>query len=168
MDNIHQHFRHLYDPLKEKILKKNANETALRLMSYFLLYSSYKLQIQQFFFQELESNDKRSQLATVIVLQFLYDNHLVEEDMSQFVPALIHLTYTKTPTILACASAELVLNICKYALTHTEHDSSKIVEVEDISVSFDWKNIDALLNNLETVKHGQHILALVKLTSISK
>lgn len=149
---------HLYNPLKEKILKKSTSEAALRLMCYFLLFSSYKTQIQQFFIKELDSTDKRSQLATVIILQYLYDNYLQNEDephFSQlFISHLVNITNTATPTVLACTACEAAIHLFEYALEHNnDTPTSKIVQVdipEDTLESL-YKYMDTLLNNLETV-----------------
>lgn len=169
------HFRHLYDPFKEKILKKNANETALRLLCYFLLYSTHKTHVQQFFMQVLEATDKRSALAVTIALKFLLEHYEAEPHFpSLFVPSLIKLTHVQTPTLLACSAFEVAVSLCKYTL-HQHHEqqntvnSAKIIEIDFNSTSSSNSElfrvyIDTLIHQLETVKLKYTILALYILT----
>ncbi|KAI9470751.1 MAG: hypothetical protein EXX96DRAFT_490804 [Benjaminiella poitrasii] len=168
-DDIKTLFKHVFDPLKEKILKRQPSEPAMRLISYFIIHSIYKKQIQRFFAEELLESDRKTQLAIVLVLQFLYRQYIASSNNYQdiiplFLPPLTRIIEgnSQTPTLLACSAYELASHYCQYALVHRVRDdrtnegsASKIVELDAAYNSNHpidqvvWQTIENLLTGIE-------------------
>lgn len=53
----------------------------MRIIGYFMLYSKHQKIVQQYILQELCGANKRSQLAAVVLLQFLFTNYISTQDM---------------------------------------------------------------------------------------
>ncbi|KAL9548394.1 hypothetical protein MBANPS3_005703 [Mucor bainieri] len=159
-------FKQIYDSLKDKFLKKQPNEAAMRIISYFTLHSSTtcKIQAQQVLIDELKSADKKDQLAAVVLLQFLMKHygHSMNSMASAFFAPLSQLVEMRSsqPTLLNCLACELALQCIQMALTATPDTSAsvipstKIMEVEETTpvenTSEDmWRGLDTLLYVLE-------------------
>lgn len=69
----------------------------MRVIGYFVLYSKYQKDVQQSICQELCSSEKRSQLAAVVLVQFLFTNYISTEDIycdvaALFIPPLVKIS----------------------------------------------------------------------------
>lgn len=168
-------FQDIYDPLKEKFLKRTPSIPAMRIIGYFVLHSpSHLQQAREYLIKQLSmEDDKRSQLAAVVLLQFLFNEYIVSMSNSQvcraFLDALVALVSRRSssPTLLPCSACTLALKMLQHITTHPEHqtivdaesDSIKIREITDTqpiqhpllepSVQ---TNINTLLHVLEKVK----------------
>ncbi|KAF1804576.1 hypothetical protein V8B55DRAFT_1499181 [Mucor lusitanicus] len=157
-------FKQIYDSLKDKLLKKQPNEAAMRVVGYFAVHSSTcKIQAQQVLIDELKSTDKKDQLAVVVLLQFLMKqyNNSMNTVASVFFTPLVQLVEMRSsqPTLLNCSACELALQCVRMTLTASadtlisETSTTKIMEVEeskskDTSEEF-WHGLDKLLHMLE-------------------
>ncbi|KAI8078967.1 uncharacterized protein B0P05DRAFT_541886 [Gilbertella persicaria] len=164
-NDITTSFQHVYVPLKEKILKKNtqANTPAIRIIGYFTLQSKQTTdQVQAILKNELTMmEDKRSQLACVVLLQSLFSHVAGKERHDQFiidlVPLLIHIAEKQSkPTLLACSSCELAIQLLQSILTQPAHPiigNTKIQVVEEVNtinhLSTSWHQIGRVLFVLE-------------------
>ncbi|GAN07701.1 hypothetical protein MAM1_0172d07203 [Mucor ambiguus] len=158
-------FKQIYDSLKDKFLKKQPNEAAMRVISYFILHSSTcKIQAQQVLIDELKSADKKDQLAVVVLLQFLmkhYSSSMNRVALVFFNPlAQLVEMRSSQPTLLNCLACELALRCIQMALTASpdtltsKTSSTKIMEVEetefmDTSEEI-WQGLENILHVLET------------------
>ncbi|KAL7313618.1 hypothetical protein PS15m_007342 [Mucor circinelloides] len=157
-------FKQIYDSLKDKFLKKQPNEAAMRVVSYFTLHSNpCKIQVQQVLIDELKNTDKKDQLAAVVLLQLLVKHY--SEPMSKialvFFAPLVQLIEMRSsqPTLLNCSACELALQCIQMAWTASpgaatnEASNIKIMEVDE-SESMDaseevWQGLDTILTVLE-------------------
>ncbi|KAG1174962.1 hypothetical protein G6F70_002347 [Rhizopus microsporus] len=118
-------FKHVYEPLKEKFLKRShQHESSMRIIGYFLLYSTkHQSTAREFIYQELLTDNKRDQLAAVILLQ----------------------QRSASPTLLSCSAYELSLNCCWYIYDRLRRPKIKedkaIVEVEPLNVDQQLEDI---------------------------
>jgi len=159
-------FKQIYDSLKDKFLKKQPNEAAMRIVSYFTLHSNpCKIQVQQVLIDELKNTDKKDQLAAVVLLQLLvkhYNDSMSKAALVFFAP-LVQLIEMRSsqPTLLNCSACELALQCIQMAWTASpgtatnEASSTKIMEVNE-SESMDaseevWQGLDTILTVLEKV-----------------
>lgn len=60
----------------------------MRIIGYFMLYSKHQKIVQQYILQELNGVNKRSQLAAVVLLQFLFTNYISMQDVYSDLSAL--------------------------------------------------------------------------------
>ncbi|CAO3674999.1 unnamed protein product [Rhizopus microsporus] len=146
-------FKHVYEPLKEKFLKRShQHESSMRIIGYFLLYSTkHQSTAREFIYQELLTDNKRDQLAAVILLQFLYAKYIIKEDHADFVYTLVPLfvqvteKHSASPTLLSCSAYELSLNCCWYIYDRLRRPKIKedkaIVEVEPLNVDQQLEDI---------------------------
>ena len=135
----------------------------MRIIGYFVLYSKNRKLVQQYISQLLYDADKRSQLAAVMLLQFLFTNYISAQDIysdlsALFIPPLtsvsqkyaysilqipfiqLHYSYFSkfrdTPTLLACSSCDLALQFSRYIALHlnnTDSTTAPITELNDTS-----------------------------------
>lgn len=157
-------FNQIYDSLKDKFLKKQPNEPAMRVVSYFTLHSSTcKIQAQQVLIDKLKTADKKDQLAVVVLLQFFAKHY--SDSMSRvalvFITPLVQLIEMRSsqPTLLNCSACELALQCIQMTLTGSpdtstdETPSTKIVEVEETKLmntsEHMWQGLDKILHVLE-------------------
>ncbi|KAI8332807.1 hypothetical protein BC941DRAFT_435382 [Chlamydoabsidia padenii] len=119
---------HIYDPLKNKVLKpKSSKESSitnsLQLLAGLTLWSQHQDRFQTCIEQELVHTDKRGALSAALILSFItkqwpeYDNTRVAT-MSRFLPSLILVLeqFGELPTLLACTVYDIVLAISVYTL----------------------------------------------------
>ncbi|KAG2196055.1 hypothetical protein INT47_008149 [Mucor saturninus] len=166
-----QSFKHVYDSLKEKFIKRSknnaANEQAMRIIGYLVLYSKHQEAGQQYICNELSSSDKRCQLAAVILIQFLLSHYMSSENShndlaSLFIPLLVDISekYGDTTTLLACSSCDLALQLSRYVALHLNsvaEPTSKIIEIQETSndtisihqIQKAWEHADTMLYRLE-------------------
>ncbi|KAI7905031.1 uncharacterized protein BX663DRAFT_501425 [Cokeromyces recurvatus] len=180
-------FKHVFDPLKEKILKRHPNEAAMHLIGYFILDSVHNKQIQQFFVQELSRSDKKTQLAIIILLQFLYKQSIVLRDNCRdmtllFLPSLIYIIEEcgQATTLLACSAYNIAAQFCQYNLLHLhdnyikENDSLKIIELDGSCISSNtidqilWSTIEQLLIILEKWHVSKNQLEIITYEALHK
>lgn len=69
----------------------------MRLIGYLVLYSKHQKDVQQCICEELSSSDKRSQLAAVVLVQFLFINYISLENIycdlsALFIPPLVQIS----------------------------------------------------------------------------
>lgn len=69
----------------------------MRIIGYLALYSKHQSIVQQYICKELSSSDKRSQLAAVVLIQFLFSYAISSEDFhndlaSLFIPPLVQIS----------------------------------------------------------------------------
>ncbi|KAI8350928.1 hypothetical protein EDC96DRAFT_519232 [Choanephora cucurbitarum] len=159
-NGINASFHHVYGPLKEKILKRGnqQNESSMRLVSYLALYSEETAAaVQACLRAELEPNlsDKRSQLACVLVLQFLSTHCFYQQSTKQYVsfamsvvPPLLDIADKQDrPTLLTCSAAEVAIQLVSYAMKPLPTISkdnklltSKIEIVEEVISDLNFNN----------------------------
>ncbi|KAI8997391.1 hypothetical protein BDB01DRAFT_34574 [Pilobolus umbonatus] len=156
-------FKHIYDSVKEKFLKKsksNTNQSSMRIIGYFLLNSQYKDDINTFMCNELRKNDKRNQLAAVLLIDFIFFTYIASSTenhwnlISLVAPELIRIAHqSNQPTLLCTTSCELALKCAHYLLINLKkpilspsrmvNDASKLKIIE----------IDPVLNTSEKIHH---------------
>lgn len=150
----------MYRPLKEKILKRGSqqNESSMRLVSYLALYSEETAAaVQACLRAELEPNlsDKRSQLACVLVLQFLSTHCFYQQSTKQYisfamsvVPPLLDIADKQDrPTLLTCSAVEVAIQLVSYAMKpppamskDNKPSTSKIEMVEEVISDLNFNN----------------------------
>ncbi|KAI9348898.1 hypothetical protein BD770DRAFT_164236 [Pilaira anomala] len=168
-DNFSKSFDHVYSSLEDKFIKRSKvssnSEPSMRIIGYFVLYSKSRKLVQQYISQLLYDADKRSQLAAVMLLQFLFTSYISAQDIHSdisalFIPPLTNVSqkYADTPTLLACSSCDLALQFSRYIALHlnnTDSTTAPITELEDTSnleysqISEAWKYADTLLYIME-------------------
>ncbi|KAL0085361.1 hypothetical protein J3Q64DRAFT_1743403 [Phycomyces blakesleeanus] len=126
----------VYNALKEKFLKrstitaKNESDSAMRLARFLLLESRHRLVFCSLLENELKSTDRRSQLATVLLLDSVVQTWPDIDTVSDINPGLIYsiqvvadmssnLTRVASasgsqPTLLACTAWDLVWTCSRY------------------------------------------------------
>jgi hypothetical protein len=178
LDQPNNTFQHIYDPLKDKFLKRVPSEPAMRLVGYFVLHSgSHYQQAQQYLIKQLTmQDDKRGQLAAVVLLQFLFNQYIAPSSNSQvchvLLDALVALVANRSssPTLLPCSACTLALQMLHHITMHPENGSTieteiytkKIQEITDnqttqhlILDQYIQKNMSTLLDVLEKVKENR-------------
>ncbi|ORZ21368.1 hypothetical protein BCR42DRAFT_407419 [Absidia repens] len=129
--------RHIYDPLKDKVLKpkngKEAISNSLQLLAGLTLWSPHRTRYQQWIEQELTHTDKRGALSSALILSFITkqwhpfkendddgDDKEQSDQMEQvvmmmtryFSPLMTVLKqYGELPTLLACTAYDTLLTI---------------------------------------------------------
>lgn len=173
-------FKQIYDSLRDKLLKKQPNEAAMRIIGYFTIHSddACRNQVQQMLIDELRKVDKRHQLAVVVLLQFLMKQYheSMREAASIFLVPLTELVETRSdqPTLLTCSACELALQCVQIALSAPPNivtrdaSTAKIIEVE-VSAPIDrllkiWNVLDRILSILEKVLQAVEVLQHNELT----
>lgn len=161
-------FKQIYNSLKDKFLKRQPNEAAMRIISFFTLHSnSCQIQVQQMLVNELRKPDKKDQLAVVVLLQFFfkYYNESTKTVALIFLNPLVDLIEMRSdqPTLLNCSACELALQFARIVLTSPlntftkgETSTNKIMEIEvseliDKSPEEAWEGLDKSLSVLEKV-----------------
>lgn len=160
-------FKQVYDSLKDKFLKRQPNEAAMRIVSFFTLHSNNcQIQVQQMLVNELRKSDKKDQLAVVVLLQFFFKhyNESINKVALVFLTPLVDLIEMRSdqPTLLNCSTCELALQFTRIALasppntvTIEETSTNKIMEVKAESIDKPpedfWQNLEKTLNVLEKV-----------------
>lgn len=68
----------------------------MRILGYFLLYSTFKSIARDFIYQQLINENKKDQLASVVLLQFLYNKYIKQSEhvdlVSNLVPLLVKIS----------------------------------------------------------------------------
>ncbi|KAI8097610.1 uncharacterized protein BX664DRAFT_83245 [Halteromyces radiatus] len=135
--------RHIYDPLKSKVLKspKNSNTNtsstnSLQLLAALVLWSPHRALYQQCLEREISpldnniNNNKRGALSVSLLLWFItqqwpsLSNDMTPETVDQvmiiarFIPGLIQILdqVGELPTLLACTTYDTLLTISVYVL----------------------------------------------------
>jgi hypothetical protein len=143
----------------------------MRIIGYFVLHSrSHHQQARQYLVKQLAMlDDKRSQLAAVVVLQFLFNQYIASSTNNQVcrvvLDDLVALVSARSssPTLLPCSACTLALQMLQHIITHPESDSTveatKIIEITDnkptqhpLLKPFIQNNMSTLLDVLEKVK----------------
>ncbi|EIE82197.1 hypothetical protein RO3G_06902 [Rhizopus delemar RA 99-880] len=142
------HFNHVYEPLKEKILKVNhpQHEASMRILGYFLLYSNtFQAMARDFIYQQIASDNKRDQLSSIVLLRFLYTHYIKSSSeehldfISHFMPIIVQVTekYSESATLLSCSACELSLIYCWYLYNQFSQEGFRndkkaiIMEIEE-------------------------------------
>ncbi|KAI7863027.1 hypothetical protein BDF14DRAFT_1437129 [Spinellus fusiger] len=178
-EDLHEHLeplKYIYDSLKLKIIKRGDSLSeihsnhAMQLAKFLLVDSHYTSDFCAILSQELQSEDKRYQLAVVLLLESMTQEwpsldtntkelhtNIVEQiymlvDLCESL-ANISIHYGDEPTVLSCKACDLVITCSKYtaaAITHriitpemTETKSPKIILIESTLTS-DKKRTDML------------------------
>lgn len=171
-DDITESFKHVYDSLHDKFIKRSSkssssSEPGMRVIGYFIMHSKYQKEIQQHICNELKSNDKRSQLAAVLLLQFVFTHYLSSSNgfwelSTVFISPLVYISnkYSESPTLLACSACELALQFTRYAMLHMDDrptvpiSKAKIMEVDNdtnISNANSYQNFTSVLEQVKTL-----------------
>ncbi|CAO3588077.1 unnamed protein product [Absidia cylindrospora] len=131
--------RHIYNPLKDKVLKpKNSKEAisnSLQLLAGLTLWSPHQTRYQQWIEQELTHTDKRGALSSALILSFITkqwhplketdDDHKEKANQMEqvvmvtryFLPLMTVLKrYGELPTLLACTAYDTLLTISVFMM----------------------------------------------------
>lgn len=167
-----EHFDHLYEPLKAKILKRKQNESSMRILGYFLLYSTFKSIARDFIYQQLINENKKDQLASVVLLQFLYNKYIKQSEhvdlVSNLVPLLVKISekYGEAPTLLSCSACELAMAGCGYMLDHRDEDKV-IVQIEPVNIENITQHLIQLLNIVQKWHTSKDELSIIAYNEIT-
>ncbi|CAO3634881.1 unnamed protein product [Mucor hiemalis] len=171
-NDITESFKHVYNSLHEKFIKRSSksnsnSEPGMRVIGYFIMHSKYQKEIQQHLCNELRSDDKRSQLAAVLLLQFVFTQYISPskgfwEVSTVFVSPLVYISnkYSESPTLLACSSCDLALNLTRYTVLHMDDppaqpiSNAKIMELDDtIDNENSYQTFTSVLDQVKTLFH---------------
>ncbi|GAA5817484.1 hypothetical protein MFLAVUS_011032 [Mucor flavus] len=149
-DNFTISFDHVYRSLEEKQISTVSRQC--------------ESLVQQYILQELNGVNKRSQLAAVVLLQFLFTNYISMQDVysdlsALFISPLTQISQNDSPTLLACSACDLALQFSRYIALHLNNTKDTIVPITELrddnnnskfhQISKAWEYTDALLYIME-------------------
>ncbi|KAG1456310.1 hypothetical protein G6F56_006856 [Rhizopus delemar] len=127
---------------------------------------------RDFIYQQLINENKKDQLASVVLLQFLYNKYIKQSEhvdlVSNLVPLLVKISekYGEAPTLLSCSACELAMAGCGYMLDHRDEDKV-IVQIEPVNIENITQHLIQLLNIVQKWHTSKDELSIIAYNEIT-